>query len=113
VSLAKPDAAIDSYRSLVLLILSPSCAPDRLALTDQSAMDRLMSTNYVAELAKRNPSPILCYIEGSGATYRNLYLGEDHPTHTVRLRSCRVQSDGRVLVNTDPTLLEELWAPIE
>ena len=38
---------------------------------------------------------------------------EDEPGHTVHMETCRVTSDGRVWVSSDPTLLEDRWLVIE
>jgi hypothetical protein len=76
-------------------------------------MDKLMQTRYVADLQTRIPAHLVCFVEDSTATERDLYLGENQPDHTVRLRACRVTSDGRVWVNADETLLEDRWIVIE
>src|SRR5579872_590214 len=65
-------------------------------LTDDSAMDRLMSSRRVAALQKENPTQLICWIEDTKPGERDLYLGEDHPEHTVRMGTFRVTADGRV-----------------
>ena len=99
---------------LLLLLLSPlaGCA-SHFVLTDDSAMDKLMKTRYVADLQRRNPSLLICFVEGIESDARDLYLGEDHSDHTVRLRACRVTPEGHVWVNSDYTLLENRWVNIE
>jgi hypothetical protein len=72
-----------------------------------------MSTKHVAELQRKNPTRLTCWVEGTEADARLLYLGENHPDHTVRVGAYRVTSDGRVWVNADPTLLEAKWAVVE
>jgi hypothetical protein len=98
---------------LGLLFLLAGCASRSFVLTDRSAMEKLMSTQYVADLQRGNASALMCFVEGSAPDARELYLGEDHPDHTVRLRACRVTADGRVWVNDDPTMLEERWRAVE
>lgn len=76
-------------------------------------MQKLMNTRYVANLQKQIPAKFICFVEDSTDTERDLYLGEDHDDHTVRLRACRVTADGRVWVNADETLLEDRWVTID
>jgi hypothetical protein len=97
---------------LGLVCLLTGCAAPPFALTDESAMDALMVTRHVAELQQRHSMPLTCRIEGTDPDARRLYLGESHSDHTVRVGAYRVTSDGRVWVNTDPTLLEDRWAMI-
>jgi hypothetical protein len=104
------------HSQLVILSLFPlltGCAAQQFRLSDESAMHRLMATKRVADLQRRNPTPLMCWVEGSEPGARELYLGEDHSDHTVRIGAYRVTADGRVWVNADLTLLEDHWAVIE
>lgn len=96
-----------------LLLFVTGCAGPTFRLTDESAMDRLMATQHVAELQRNNPTPLTCWVEGADPNARQMYLGENHADHTVRVGTYRVTSDGRVWVNADPTQLEEQWAIVE
>jgi hypothetical protein len=98
---------------LSLLAIATGCAAPVLALTDESAIERLMETKHVADLQRRNSTRLICWVEGSEPGARELYLGENHPDHTVRVGAYRVTADGRVWMNADPTLLEDRWVPIE
>ena len=82
-------------------------------LSDDAATDRLLATHHVAALARTIPAPLICFVEGHSAGATELYLGEDHPDHTVRLGAYRVTADGRVWVNADPTLLDDRWMPVD
>ena len=76
-------------------------------------MQRLMTTQHVAALQRSNPTPLTCWVEDSRPDVRQLYLGENHPDHTVRLGAYRVTADGRVWMNADPTLREDRWVGVE
>lgn len=96
-----------------LTSLLQGCGASHFVLTDESAIASLMATNHVASLQHHNPTPLRCSVEYAEADAICLYLGEDHPTHTVRIGSFRVTSDGRVWANSDPTLLENRWSLIQ
>jgi hypothetical protein len=96
-----------------LLSLLAGCAAPAFKLSDESARVRLMETEYVSELQRKNPTQLVCWIEGTEPGARDLYLGENHPDHTVRVGAFRVTADGRVWINSDRTLLEDQWAPIK
>ncbi len=100
--------AICSLLSVVL-----GCASPAFRLTDESAMNRLMATRYVADLQRKNPTPLTCWVEDSEPGARLLYLGEDHADHAVRVGAFRVTRDGRVWVNADPTRLEDRWTVVQ
>ncbi len=95
------------------MICVVGCAAPAFELTEEAAVDRLMATRHVAGLRRENPGPLICFVEDAGPDAVDLYLGEDHPTHTVRVGSYRVTSDGRVWVNSDATLLEDRWVPVQ
>ena len=99
--------------TVALAFYLSGCASHRFVLSDWSAMKQVMSTRHVAELQRRNPTRFTCWIEGSEGDARQVYLGENHPDHTVRVGAYRVTSDGRVWVNSDPTLLEENWVVVD
>jgi hypothetical protein len=104
------------HRRLVilgLLSLLTGCASPSFTLTDESAMNRLLATKYVAELQRTNPVPLTTWVEGTEPGARLLYLGEDHSDHAVRLGAFRVTADGRVWMNADTTRLEDRWITIE
>ena len=98
---------------LSLFSLLMGCGASGFRLTDEAAMARLMATKHVAELQRKIPAPLTCWVEGSQPDARQLYLGENHSDHTVRVGVYRVTADGRVWVNADPTLLDERWSIIE
>ena len=98
---------------LLLPTLLIGCTSPAFVLTDESAMERLMSTKHVADLRRRNPKPLTCWVESSDPSASLLYLGENHDDHTVRIGAYRVTADGRVWVNADKTLLQERWIAIE
>ena len=72
-----------------------------------------MATRHVAALQRGNPTRLICWIERAEPGERDLYLGEDHADHTVRIGAYRVTADGHTWVNIDPTLLADRWARIE
>jgi hypothetical protein len=96
----------------VIAVLA-GCGARTLELTDESAMSALMQTKHVAALQRQNPTRFVCWVESADSTSRYLYLGENHPDHTVRVGSYRVTSDGRVWVNSDLTYLEDQWVFVE
>jgi hypothetical protein len=96
-----------------LLTLLGGCAARGFNLSDESAMDRLMSTKHVAKLQRNSPTPLTCRVEDVEPDARLLYLGESHADHTVRVGTYRVTSDGRVWLNADSTLLEDRWVIVE
>lgn len=98
---------------LGLLSMLTGCTSPAFKLSDKSAVVRLLATRHVVELQRRNPTPLTCWVEGTEPDARRLYLGENHPDHTVRVGAYRVTADGRAWVNTDPTLLEERWTVVE
>jgi hypothetical protein len=95
------------------LSLLMACAAPAFRLTDDSAIDRLMTTRHVAELQRQNPMPLTCWAEGAHADARELYLGENHPDHTVRIGAYRVTADGRVWMNGAATRPEHRWIAIK
>jgi hypothetical protein len=97
------------FAFVALWLAVSGCAAPRFVLTDQSALHRLMATEHVASFSRRIPAPLICWVEGTEPNARFLYLGEDHPTYTVRVGAYRVTSDGRVWVNADDTYLTERW----
>jgi hypothetical protein len=104
------------FRPILLIVMIASlagCASSPFQLSDESAVKQLLTTKHVAELHRHNPSPFICWVEGVEPNARELYLGEDHPDHTVRIGSYRVTSDGRVWINDDATGLTERWVVIK
>ncbi len=97
----------------LLPMMIAECVSHPFRLTDESAMRKLMATKHVAQIEQRDPSPIICFVESEEPGEIDLSLGEDHPDHTVRIGAYRVTSDGRVWMNSDPTLLEERWVQVE
>src|SRR5687768_9003016 len=97
---------------LVTMTCLTSCAAPSFRLSEDSAMDRLMATRHVAQLQREHVSSLTCFVENSGADGVDLYLGENHPTHTVRVGSYRVTTDGGVWMNSDATQLEERWVRV-
>ncbi len=83
-------------------------------LTEDTAMQRLMGSAYVAALVRAIPSRhLMCMVEITRPDSIDLYLGDDEGDHTTRVNFCRVSQDGRVWVNQDETGLDDRWAVVE
>src|SRR5262249_51647628 len=104
--------------------VAAGCTHPAFVLTDDAAMDRVMSSAHVSRLQERNPTRLMCMVDGREPNAIDVYVGEDHPDHTVRVATFRVTDDGRVWVNDDQTGLEasmsdaqvrsiivDLWTP--
>ncbi len=87
------------YKQLALMIavgVMGGCSASTFQLSDDSAMQQLMVTKRVVALQQENPTRLICFVENVKPGERDLYLGEDHPDHTVRVGTFRVTADGRV-----------------
>jgi|SRR4051794_7832157 hypothetical protein len=98
---------------LIVVTCIAGCAHPDFALTEETAMDRLMRSEHARQLLREVPGRrLMCMVDEVRPGEIDLYLGDDEGTHTTRVDFCRVTADGRLWVNRDRTGLDERWEEI-
>lgn len=100
--------------SLFILVGCASCLKkNAFVLSDDTALKVAIDTKYVINLTKKYPNTKIFIEEGNSKIDRYVYIGFDEGTHTTRYASLRVDAQGVVYKNSDPTLLTEKWVVLK